>query len=78
MNKIDDRNVVINGETKVVQTDWLTYDDVVLLALGALSVPSPSVIYKQGIRNTSGILSPGQSVYVVDGMKFSVAFTGNS
>ena len=74
--------VIVNGRRKVVQTDRLTFDEVVKLAFD----PPPSgegvqitVQYMRGPEHKpSGTLVAGQSVKVKDGMEFDVTATNRS
>jgi hypothetical protein len=71
--------IYVNGDEKTVEEINLTYEQIVRLVFG--DIPSglnPSVIYKRGAGNKSGILHVGQSVEVVDGLKISAAITGNA
>ena len=54
----------------------MSYNLLVNLAGFPISL-TPSVIYKRG-KEASGILAPGQSVEICDGMHFTVAITGNA
>jgi hypothetical protein len=69
--------ITVNGVEKRTMGQEVTYDYVI-----ALDDPNErrlmSVTYTGAEGNTQGILSLGQSVRVVDGTRFSVAFTGNA
>jgi len=62
----------------------LSYADIVAMAPSSTSKPlNPdllyTVVYDHGPETKpSGILSPGQEVQVVDGLKINIAWTGNA
>ncbi|SMD25563.1 multiubiquitin domain-containing protein [Lentzea albidocapillata] len=74
--------VVVNGRTKIVTTDELTFEEVVGLAYDP--VPSGpnwvfTVTYRRGHGNKpEGTLAPGESVKVKKGMIFNVTATDKS
>ncbi|SDN01117.1 Multiubiquitin [Lentzea albidocapillata subsp. violacea] len=74
--------VVVNGRTKTVTTDELTFDEVMGLAYDP--VPSGpnwvfTVTYRRGHGNKpEGTLAPGESVKVKKGMIFNVTATDKS
>lgn len=71
------KRVIVNGKAKIVESDNLTYDEVVALADGAPGVMY-SVIYSKGKDNDEGILSPRMNVHIVNGMVFSSVLTGSA
>ena len=74
--------VTVNGRTRSVSTEYLSYDDVIRLAFD----PPPTgpdimftVTYRRGPRNKpEGSLVEGDSVKVVEGMIFNVTATDKS
>ncbi len=81
-NDKDKVRITVNGRKKVVSSDELTYDEVVLLAYNP--VPSgPEIIltvtYRDGAgRPPEGRLLPGQDVKIRDGTVFNVTVTDKS
>lgn len=77
-----DVTIVVNGTQKTVAKDDLTFDEVVKLAFetppyGANTLFS--VTYRRGHGNKpEGILAPGESVKVKEGMIFDVTATDKS
>ncbi|OFZ02014.1 MAG: hypothetical protein A3K10_10605 [Bacteroidetes bacterium RIFCSPLOWO2_12_FULL_31_6] len=74
--------IVINGEPHQVEKDEITYNEVVTLAFPDFPQHPErtySVTYERGHGNKpTGILSPGGTVKVKDGMRFKVKHTGQS
>ena len=74
--------IVVDGTADHVDTDTVTYAQVVTFAYPDYPQNPQiiySVIYKGGpSQNPEGTLPPGGSVYVKDGMRFSVSPTGQS
>lgn len=74
--------VIINGEPQSVEKDVITYDEVVTFAFPDFPnhpERTYSVTYDRGHGNKpAGILSPGGTVKVKDGMIFKVKHTGQS
>ena len=74
--------IIVDGSPHRVHKDVLAYEEVVTLAYPDFSQHpeiSYSVKYKNGPHaNQEGILSPGGSVHVKDGMIFHVVRTGQS
>lgn len=74
--------VVVNGQQKTVETDELTFDQVVALAFDP--VPSgPNVMFTVTYRRghgekPEGTLTEGESVKVKEGMIFDVTATDKS
>ena len=82
---IDDKDkvhIIVNGRKRVVTSDELTFDEVVLLAYNP--VPSGpyimlTVTYRDGAgRPPEGRLLPGQKVKIQDGTVFNVTVTDKS
>ena len=75
-----DITIVINGTPHVVPKDEMTFQEIVTLAqLATGPNVSYTVNYRRGHGNKpEGILSPGGSVKVKDGMIFNVSETGQS
>jgi hypothetical protein len=75
-------NIIVDGTPHVVDTDKVSYAEVVTLAYPDYPHHPEitySVTYKKGPHsNHEGILSPGGSVEVKDGMEFRVVRTGQS
>lgn len=72
--------IQVNGVAKVVSSDDLSYQDVVLLAY-----PTPpdanttfSISYEKAREPHEGDLVPGQSVEIKEGTEFDVTPTGKS
>ena len=74
--------IVVNGTQHEVEKDEISYADVVTLAFPDYPQHPErnySVKYRRGHGNKpEGILSPGGSVKVKEGMIFDVSFTGQS
>ena len=74
--------IYVNSTPFEVEKDDITYDEVVTLAFADFPQHPErtySVTYKRGHGSKpEGILSPGASVKVKDGMQFKVTFTGQS
>lgn len=74
--------IVVNGQQKPVETDELTFDEVVALAFDP--VPSgPDVLFTVTYRRghgdkPEGTLTEGEKVKVKDGMIFDVTATDKS
>lgn len=82
---IDDKDkvhIIVNGRKRVVTSNELTFDEVVLLAYNP--VPSGpyimlTVTYRDGAgRPPEGRLLPGQKVKIQDGTVFNVTVTDKS
>jgi Multiubiquitin len=79
--KDKDFTIIINGEPKLVESEVVTYDEVVKLAYP--TPPSPDTLFTVTFRNAKkpkeGTLAPGGSVEVKkDGTIFNVKATGKS
>ena len=74
--------IAVNGEPHEVEKDEITYNEVVTLAFPDFPQHPErtySVTYERGHGNKpTGILSPGGTVKVKDGMRFKVNHTGQS
>ncbi len=77
-----DVTIIVNGEQKVVPKDEITYEEVATLAFPDFAnhpERTYAITYERGQGNKpQGILSPGDSVKVKDGMIFHVRITGQS
>jgi hypothetical protein len=69
--------IVVNGVEKRTLLKVLSYEDVVWLA-GLPSGYNYSMTYKVPRTGPGGILSPGKSVAIQEGMVFNIADTGNA
>lgn len=80
--KIKHYEIVVNGRTKIVTTNELSFEQVLQLAFDP--VPSGpnwvfTVTYRRGHgHKPEGTLSPGETVKVKDGMIFNVTATDKS
>ena len=74
--------IIVNGTSYEEEKNEITYDEVVTLAFPDFPQHPErtySVTYERGHGNKpTGILSPGGSVKVKDGMTFKVKHTGQS
>jgi hypothetical protein len=71
------KKIVVNSKEMRVAATYLTFEDVVRFAVFLGIGPTfDAVTYKY--RNTSGLLIPGQSVELLDGMIFKLARTGSA
>lgn len=74
--------IIVNGAPFEEEKDEITYNEVVTYAFPDFPQHPDrnySVTYKKGHGNKpEGILSPGGTVKVKDGMEFKVKFTGQS
>lgn len=79
MNEI---TIIVNGTQKTVEKGELTFDEIVNLAFDEPPYGENtlfSVTYRRGQGNKpEGILAPGESVKVKDGMIFDVTATDKS
>ncbi len=72
------RKISVNGREIEVREESLSYETIVRIANGSPQVLY-SVTYSGGAGpKPQGILSPGQSVIIRDGMIFNSCFTGNA
>jgi hypothetical protein len=74
--------IIVNAEPHEVEKDDMAYNEVVTLAFSDFPQHPErnySVTYERGQGNKpTGILSPGGSVKVKEGMSFKVKHTGQS
>jgi hypothetical protein len=74
--------IVVNGTQKAVQKDDLTFDEIVKLAFDNPPYGENtlfSITYRRGHGNKpEGILAPGETVKVKEGMIFDVTATDKS
>jgi hypothetical protein len=74
--------IYVNGTKEMVDKDPVSYAEVVTLAFPDFPQHPEriySVTYKKGPHEKhEGILAPGGSVHVKEGMEFHVTFTGES
>ena len=73
--------IVVNGRSKVVLKEELTFEEVVALAEGLPSGPNViyTVVYRKGEdKKPQGTLVAGESVKVKNGMVFNVTATDKS
>lgn len=74
--------IIVNGTPHEEEKNEITYDEVVTLAFSDFPQHPErtySVTYQRGHGNKpEGILSPGGTVKVKDGMSFKVKHTGQS
>lgn len=77
-----DITIVVNGTQKIVQKGDLTFDEIVKLAFETPPYAENtlfSVTYRKGHGDKpEGMLAPGESVKVKDGMIFDVTATDKS
>lgn len=77
-----DITIVVNGTQKTVQKDDFTFDEIVRLAFETPPYGENtlfSITYRKGHGNKpEGILAPGESVKVKEGMIFDVTTTDKS
>jgi hypothetical protein len=68
-------NIIVNGVVRVAMHPYISYDEVVTMALGRI-IRDCTVAYANGpLEAASGSLLPGQGVAVVDGMVFNAVMT---
>ena len=71
-------DIIVNGPPKTLTTTSVSYADIVILA-GCPFRPYYSITYRRGAtENREGILAYGQTVEVVAGMVFNLAYTGDA
>ena len=73
--------IIVNGEPKTVESDVVSYDEVVKLAYPAPPAPNTrfTVTFRNAKEPKEGSLAPGGSVEVKkDGTIFNVKATGKS
>jgi hypothetical protein len=72
--------IVVNDVQHTVPKGKLSFDDLVKLAFGENANPADGyrISYDRGHGNASGMLKPGSSIEVVEGMDFTVTGTGLS
>ena len=73
--------IIVNTRPKTVESEYLTYEEVVSLAFD--SPPSGPYIlitvkYRRGPRGSKGSLVPGKHTKITDGMIFNVRVTDQS
>jgi hypothetical protein len=77
-----DVTIIVNGTQKTVQKDDISFDEIVSLAFENPPYGENTlftVTYRRGQGNKpEGILAPGESVKVKDGMIFDVTATDKS
>ena len=73
--------IIVNTRPKTVESEYLTYEEVVSLAFD----PPPSgpyilitIKYRRGPRGSKGSLVPGQHTKITNGMIFNVRVTDQS
>lgn len=72
------RNIVINGNPHTVFVAQLSYEAIVILA-GLNPEYQYTVVYQRGIQTKpEGTVIHRQSVDIVNGMRFNVAYTGDA
>lgn len=74
-------SIIVNAREKTVNTDELTFDQVVRLAFDEPPTGENvqiTVLYRRGHGNKEGTLVAGQSVKVKNGMVFDVTATDKS
>lgn len=74
---VTQRAIIVNGETKYVIEDRLSYADVAALA-GKPGAKNLTMTYDRAAYKKSGSLDPGQSIRIVNGTIFNAVFTGNA
>ena len=75
-------NIIVNGRDKVVEKEKITFEEVIILALGSYD-PNPNIEYtvsysKGNQHKPKGIMEKGESVMVKEGMIFNVTKTDKS
>jgi hypothetical protein len=76
-----DITIVVNGTQKTVQKDRYTFDEIVKLAYEQPPYGDNtlfSITYRRGHGNKEGVLDPGKSIELVNGMIFDVTPTDKS
>lgn len=70
--------IVVNGISRTVDTQSVTFDDIVRLSYASYSGEAHlfAITYDRGIKPRSGNLLPGESVKVRTGMVFGVTIAG--
>lgn len=73
-------NIIVNGRVKAWIHNEITYDEIVILALGLVeNTVFYSVTFKKGEeKKTEGIMVSGDKIKVKDGMIFNVTQTNRS
>lgn len=71
-------NIIVNGQHKTVDSNVLSYDDVVRLAFPDPGNKLHSVSFERAEKPKEGELVAGQSVEIKDGTQFDVEPTGRS
>lgn len=70
--------ILINARTTTVETDILSYEDIVEMVYGDRTL-NPTVIYSRSRHEKpTGVLIPGRSVKIKDGTEIDAVFTGNA
>ena len=80
-NHENDFKIFVNSRKKDVHHDVLTYDEVVKLAFeNPQTGPDAiySIVYRDAVNPTSGILAPGGTVKIKNGTRFDVTPTNRS
>lgn len=80
--KVKDVTIIVNGTDFIVAKGEISYTEVVTLSFSDFPQHPErtySVTYSKGhSEKPEGILSPGASVKVKDGMRFKIKHTGQS
>lgn len=70
--------ITINGDAREWPKAEMTYDELVAFA-GMKGNPSATYLGpRNGDSRREGIMSPGKTITIEDGMRFSVHHTGNA
>lgn len=69
--------IFVNGEEYNTEELSLAYEDIVSFA-GLAGTPSMTLHAKKGQYSMDKIVSPGDDVPVIEGMRFEVHHTGNA
>lgn len=70
--------IIVNTQEKFWKEDTITFEQLAALAFPKAKDLLYSMTYHKGEHNVDGILSPHNSVKVVEGMIFNIALTNNA
>jgi hypothetical protein len=74
------KEIIVNGLKKTVDSDEMSYTDIIELAIDNPLTDKYSVMFKrvEGIETTGGILGYGDALKISDGMILDVAWLRNA
>lgn len=74
-------NIAINGKQHPIEKSTISYDEVLTQAYGKIPDPLITITYYwrgEGDNKRTGIISPGQTINIAEGMAISACYTGDA